>query len=166
MQAIRFSNITERSTLSSCIAAAADVTRGAGAAVQEVAALAADISLKSPHLRPRSTRSFCIRASLRRPDFPSSAWSIWTTCGRCSTCARTSSRAVKIDTQITGKVPALGNRVVTFSVYYISPKGEYATWRATRQSSGYDIKTFEVRARPAEKVDGLRPGMSVLVDRS
>jgi len=63
-------------------------------------------------------------------------------------------------------VPALGNRNVTFSVYYISPKGEYATWRATRQSSGYDIKTFEVRARPVEKVEGLRPGMSVLVDRS
>jgi len=73
---------------------------------------------------------------------------------------------IKIDTQITGKVPALGGRMVTFSVYYISPKGEYATWRATRQSSGYDIKTFEVRARPTEKVEGLRPGMSVLVDRS
>ena len=54
----------------------------------------------------------------------------------------------------------------TGGVYYISPKGEYATWRATRQSSGYDIKTFEVRARPVQKVDGLRPGMSVLVDRA
>ena len=74
--------------------------------------------------------------------------------------------AIKIDTKITGKVPALGNQLVDFSVYYISPKGEYATWRATRQSSGYDIKTFEVRARPVGKVAGLRPGMSVLVDRS
>ena len=46
------------------------------------------------------------------------------------------------------------------------PAWQYATWRATRQSSGYDIKTFEVRARPTEKVNGLRPGMSVLVDRS
>jgi HlyD family secretion protein len=55
---------------------------------------------------------------------------------------------------------------VKFSVYYISPKAEYATWRATRESSGYDIKTFEIRARPIEKIDGLRPGMSVLVDRS
>ncbi|HUK22769.1 MAG TPA: hypothetical protein VLV45_14595, partial [Gemmatimonadales bacterium] len=73
--------------------------------------------------------------------------------------------AIKIGSKMTGKVPALGNRVVAFSVYYISPKGEYATWRATRQSSGYDIKTFEVRARPVEKVDGLRPGMSVLVER-
>ncbi len=52
------------------------------------------------------------------------------------------------------------------TVYYMSPKGEYATWRATRQSSGYDIKTFEVRARPKESVEGLRPGMSVLVARS
>ncbi len=30
--------------------------------------------------------------------------------------------------------------------------------------SGYDMKTFEVRARPLKKVEGLRPGMSVLVD--
>ena len=73
---------------------------------------------------------------------------------------------VKIGTQFTGRLPALGGRAVKFSIYYISPKGEYATWRATRQSSGYDIKTFEVRARPLEKVEGLRPGMSVLVDRS
>ena len=73
---------------------------------------------------------------------------------------------VHIGTQFTAKVPALGGRIVRFSVYYISPKGEYATWRATRESSGYDIKTFEVRARPLEKVRGLRPGMSVLVDRS
>lgn len=30
--------------------------------------------------------------------------------------------------------------------------------------SGYDMKTFEVRARPVEKIDHLRPGMSVLVE--
>ena len=61
---------------------------------------------------------------------------------------------IKIDTELKARVPALGGREVTFSVYYISPRGEYATWRATRQSSGYDIKTFEVRARPTAKVDG------------
>jgi HlyD family secretion protein len=75
-------------------------------------------------------------------------------------------RDIRVGSEITASIPALGDRVASFSVYYVSPKGEYATWRATRQSSGYDIKTFEVRARPKEKIAGLRPGMSVLVARS
>jgi len=146
-------------------AAAADVTRGAGAAVQEVAALAADISLKSP-ISAEVDKVVLHQGELAPPGFPiislvnlDDVWAVFNL-------REDELAAVKIDTRITGKVPALGNRVVTFSVYYISPKGEYATWRATRQSSGYDIKTFEVRARPVEKADGLRPGMSVLVDRS
>ncbi|HUL65361.1 MAG TPA: efflux RND transporter periplasmic adaptor subunit [Burkholderiaceae bacterium] len=144
--------------------AAADVTRGAGAVVQEVAALAADISLKSP-ISAEVDKVVLHQGELAPPGFPiislvnlDDVWAVFNL--REDELAK-----VRIDTKITGKVPALGDRVVTFSVYYISPKGEYATWRATRQSSGYDIKTFEVRARPIEKVEGLRPGMSVLVDR-
>jgi HlyD family secretion protein len=146
-------------------AAAADVTRGAGAAVQEVSALAADISLKSP-ISAEVDKVVLHQGELAPPGFPimslvnlDDVWVVFNL-------REDELAAVKIDTKITGKVPALGNRVVTFAVYYISPKGEYATWRATRQSSGYDIKTFEVRARPGEKIEGLRPGMSVLVDRS
>lgn len=63
------------------------------------------------------------------------------------------------------KVPALG-KDVSFRVYWINPRGDYAVWRATRQSSGYDIRTFEVRARPVEKTEGLRPGMTVIIDRA
>jgi len=70
---------------------------------------------------------------------------------------------IKIGGEMVGEIPALGGRKVRFAIYFISPKGDYATWRATRQSSGYDVKTFEVRARPIEKIEGLRPGMSVLV---
>jgi len=146
-------------------AAAADVTRGAGAAVQEVTALAADISLKSP-ISAEVDKVVLHQGELAPPGFPimslvnlDDVWVVFNL-------REDELAAIKIGTQITGKVPALGNRVVTFAVYYISPKGEYATWRATRQSSGYDIKTFEVRARSGEKIEGLRPGMSVLVDRS
>lgn len=63
-----------------------------------------------------------------------------------------------------GKVPALGNRMAPFRVTFIAPAGEFATWRATRQSSGFDIKSFEVRLSPAEPVESLRPGMTVLFD--
>jgi HlyD family secretion protein len=144
--------------------AAADATRAANAAVDEVGALAADIFLKSP-LRGEVDKVVLHQGELATPGFPivslvnlDDVWAVFNL--REDELAK-----IKIDTVINGKVPALGDRAVAFSVYYISPRGEYATWRATRQSSGYDIKTFEVRARPTEKVDGLRPGMSVLVDR-
>lgn len=70
---------------------------------------------------------------------------------------------IQIGKTLKGRVPALGDKVVSYRIYYISPKANYATWRSTRQNSGYDMKTFEVRARPVEKAEGLRPGMSVLV---
>jgi len=63
---------------------------------------------------------------------------------------------------IRGAIPALGRHDVPFRVYFISPQGDFATWRATRQSSGFDIRSFEVRLRPVSPVPGLRPGMSVL----
>jgi HlyD family secretion protein len=71
---------------------------------------------------------------------------------------------IKIGAVLDGKVPALGHQAVRFVIDTISPRGDYATWRATRQSSGYDVRTFEVRARPQAPVEGLRPGMSVLVE--
>lgn len=72
---------------------------------------------------------------------------------------------IEIGKTLTAKIPALGgDKNYDFRIYYISPKANYATWRSTRQDSGYDMKTFEVRARPVEKIAGLRPGMSVLVD--
>ena len=61
------------------------------------------------------------------------------------------------------KVPGLSNREVEFEVTYISPLGNFATWRATNALGDFDLKTFEVRARPVKPVDGLRPGMSVVV---
>jgi Multidrug resistance efflux pump len=64
----------------------------------------------------------------------------------------------------TAKFPALGNKEINLKVSYINVLGSYATWNATKTSGDFDMKTFEVRAVPAEKVDGLRPGMSALVD--
>ena len=49
---------------------------------------------------------------------------------------------------------------------YISPLGSYATWRSTKQAGSYDLRTFELKARPEPAVEGLRPGMSVLVNLS
>lgn len=53
---------------------------------------------------------------------------------------------------------------IEFKIYYISPLGSFATWRSTKQTGTYDMKTFEIHALPLQPVDGLRPGMSVLVN--
>ncbi|MNV54374.1 putative efflux pump membrane fusion protein [compost metagenome] len=70
-------------------------------------------------------------------------------------------RGLKVGTRLRGTVPAL-DRDAEFEVYFINPAGDYATWRATRQSSGYDVRSFEIRLRPVDPVEGFRPGMSVL----
>ena len=59
-------------------------------------------------------------------------------------------------------VPAF-NKNLDFKVYYMKDQGSYATWKATKANGQYDLKTFEVKARPVEKLDGLRPGMSVII---
>ena len=61
-------------------------------------------------------------------------------------------------------IPALENKEVTLKVFYIRDMGSYAVWRATKVTGQYDAKTFQVKARPVEPVDNLRPGMSVLVE--
>ena len=71
---------------------------------------------------------------------------------------------IALGTRITVRVPALGNRKADLAVYYIAPAGDFATWRATSAQGGFDLKTFEVRARPAGLVPGLRPGMSVILE--
>jgi HlyD family secretion protein len=60
-------------------------------------------------------------------------------------------------------VPALKSAELTVRVTVINAQGQYATWRATRATGDFDLRTFEVRAEPTRPVDGLRPGMSVIV---
>ena len=67
--------------------------------------------------------------------------------------------------EVQAVIPALGNKEVTLKVFYIRDMGSYAVWRATKVTGQYDAKTFEVKARPVEPVDNLRPGMSVLLKR-
>lgn len=67
------------------------------------------------------------------------------------------------DSVFSGFIPAL-NRSVNFKVTHIAVMGDFATWKATASTQNYDMKTFEVEARPIEKVQGLRIGMSVLVE--
>lgn len=62
-------------------------------------------------------------------------------------------------------IPALGSKTAKMKVYYIHDLGSYAVWSATKATGEYDSKTFEVKMRPAQKIEGLRPGMSVLIEK-
>ncbi|WP_404366078.1 HlyD family secretion protein [Sphingomonas sp. MMS24-J45] len=70
---------------------------------------------------------------------------------------------LQIGSVLVGHVPALG-RDVRFRVSHVAPEAEFATVRATRQSTGYDVRAFSVKLRPSDPAPGLRPGMSVLFD--
>lgn len=60
-------------------------------------------------------------------------------------------------------IPALDGKEIDATVTYIAARESYATWRATKETDRYDAKTFEVRAVPVSKVEGLRPGMTAIV---
>ncbi len=59
-------------------------------------------------------------------------------------------------------VPAMGDAKIPVKVTTINAQGQYATWRATRATGDFDLRTFEVRANPVNPVPGLRPGMSAI----
>ena len=142
-------------------AAAAMVTRASGA-ISEVKAFLGETSLHAPiagevykrNVEPGEmiAAGYPILTLLDPTD-------VWTT----FQLREDKLAGVKMGDRITVRVPALGNRSVELAVYYIAPLGDFATWRATNAQGGFDLKTFEVRARPTQPVPGLRPGMSVLV---
>lgn len=59
-------------------------------------------------------------------------------------------------------IPALNHKEVELKVTYLKDMGSYAAWRATKTTGQYDMKTFRVKAKPMDRIEGLRPGMSVL----
>lgn len=73
--------------------------------------------------------------------------------------------SLQIGDQIKLEVPALDHKTVDATVYYLRARESYATWKATKEIGEYDTKTFEVRARPDAQVEGLLPGMSVLIKK-
>lgn len=68
----------------------------------------------------------------------------------------------RVGETFTAFVPALDNKEIELQVTYLKDMGSYAAWRATKTTGQYDMKTFRVKAKPLEKVEGLRPGMTVL----
>jgi HlyD family secretion protein len=70
---------------------------------------------------------------------------------------------LKVGDEFTITVPAMQNAEMPLRVRVINAQGQFATWRATRATGDFDLRTFEVRAEPITPRDGLRPGMSGIV---
>jgi HlyD family secretion protein len=73
-------------------------------------------------------------------------------------------KTLKVGDRFDVRVPALSDRRITVEVKLIAAKGEYASWRATRATGDFDLRTFSIRAYPVDKVPELRPGMSAYLD--
>ena len=71
---------------------------------------------------------------------------------------------MQVGTEFTAFVPAF-NKDIKMKVYYLKDQGSYAVWKATKANGQYDLKTFEVKAHPVEKMEGLRPGMSLVIKK-
>ncbi len=69
---------------------------------------------------------------------------------------------MEIGKTFTAFVPAF-NKTIEMKVYYMKDQGSFAVWKATKANGQYDLKTFEVKARPVKPFEGLRPGMSLIV---
>jgi HlyD family secretion protein len=67
-----------------------------------------------------------------------------------------------VGSEFTAYSPAF-KKDLKMKVYYIKDQGSFAVWKATKANGQYDLKTFEVKARPVEKFEGLRPGMSLII---
>ena len=66
-----------------------------------------------------------------------------------------------------GTIPALSSPekpyTKQFTVYATSTLSDFATWRPTNNDDGFDVRTFEVKARPTAPDRRIRSGMSVVV---
>lgn len=60
-----------------------------------------------------------------------------------------------------GFIPAL-NKIVPFNIKNIDAEGDFATIKTTRQTGGYDIRSFKVKLAPADELKDLKVGMSVI----
>ncbi len=144
--------------------AAAALVRQAQGAVSEVEAYLGETTLLAPRAGEVSARNV-EPGELTAAGFPvvtlvdlSDTWVVFNL-------REDRLAGVRVGDRLVARIPALGC-LVELRVTTLAPLADFATWRSTSGSGGFDLKTFELRAKPTSPVDGLRPGMSAVVDWS
>ncbi len=144
--------------------AAASKVRMAAGAVTEVEVYAAETQIESWH-DGEVTQILLQSGELAPQGFPvvtvmdmSDAWAVFHV--REDRLAE-----FQKDHEFSVTIPALNNTSHLFRVSHVAVMGDFATWRATNGDKGFDMRSFEVEARPLQPIDGLRVGMSILVQQ-
>lgn len=130
--------------------AAFDLAEEAKAGVKQVESLTVDKTLNAP-LDAQVDKVILVEGEIAAAGFPvvtlvdlNDQWASFNI-------REENMPGIEIGKVLHAYVPALGDKKIDYKVYYISPRANYATWRSTRMDSGYDMKTFEVRARPCRE---------------
>lgn len=72
---------------------------------------------------------------------------------------------IKHGSKLKATVPALGDKAIELSVVKMKDMGSYATWKATKPRGEHDLRTFELTLKPTTSIEGLLPGMTVVLDK-
>ena len=72
---------------------------------------------------------------------------------------------IKHGTKLKATVPALGDKAIELSVVKMKDMGSYATWKATKPRDEHDLRTFELTLKPTASIEGLLPGMTIVLDK-
>lgn len=144
--------------------AAREKARMAAGSVAEVEAYLADTRVPSPH-QGEVSQVLLRSGELAPQGFPvvtlldmDDAWAVLHV--REDQLAR-----FPMGAEFDARLPALGDALYRFRVTHVAVMGDFATWRATDTRQGFDMRTFEVEARPLNPIPELRVGMSVLVEQ-
>ncbi len=144
--------------------AALEQARTAAGAVAEGEAYAADTRVESWH-RGEVSQILLRSGELAPQGFPvvsivdmDDAWAVFNV-------REDRLKAYREGQTFQAVIPALSEDSHEFMVSHVSVMGDFATWRATDTAKGFDMRTFEVEARPVQPIEGLRVGMSILVEQ-
>lgn len=143
-------------------ASAASMVNAARSTVDEVSALLVDAHLTAPE-RGQIATIFPKRGELVAPGTPIMNLVVLDDVHVILNVREDLMPHFKMGETFLADVPAIGEKSIEFKIYYISPLGSFATWKSTKQTGSYDLRTFEIHARPTRKIEDLRPGMSVLL---
>lgn len=143
-------------------ASAASLVDAARSTVDEVSALLVDARLTAPESGQIAT-IFPKRGELVAPGTPIMNLVVMSDVHVVLNVREDLMPRFKMGRTFVADVPAIAKKNLEFEIYYISPLGSFATWKSTKQTGSYDLRTFEIQARPTLQIDDLRPGMSILL---
>ena len=72
---------------------------------------------------------------------------------------------INVGATVQVRIPALGEQTYSGTVRKVQAMASYATWRATKTNGQYDVKSFDVKVVPLEHIEGLKPGMTAILEQ-